>query len=55
VPFDITTFRPTDPVAAALGAKPLDAEKSLNFSLGAVARLGKASLKLQLLIAASSR
>ncbi len=44
VPFDITTFRPTDPVAAALGAKPLDAEKSLNFSLGAVARLGRASL-----------
>jgi iron complex outermembrane receptor protein len=44
IPFDITTFRPTDPVAAALGAKPLDAEKSLNTSLGAVVRLGKASL-----------
>ena len=25
VPFDITTFPATDPVAAALGAKPLDA------------------------------
>ena len=41
VPFDITTFRPTDPVAAALGAKPLDAEKSLNLSLGAVDALGQ--------------
>jgi iron complex outermembrane receptor protein len=44
VPFDITTFRPTDPVAVALGAKPLDAEKSLNLSLGGVLRVGKASL-----------
>jgi iron complex outermembrane receptor protein len=44
VPFDITTFKPTDPVAAALGAKPLDAEKSVNLSLGAVVRSGKVSL-----------
>jgi iron complex outermembrane receptor protein len=44
LPFDITTFRPTDPVAVALGAKPLDAEKSLNLSLGGVLRLGKSSL-----------
>jgi iron complex outermembrane receptor protein len=44
VPFEITTFKPSDPVAVALGAKPLDAEKSLNFSLGAVARMGQASL-----------
>jgi iron complex outermembrane receptor protein len=43
VPFEITTFKPTDPVAAALGAKPLDAEKSVNASLGAVIRSGKAS------------
>jgi iron complex outermembrane recepter protein len=41
VPFDITTFPATDPVAAALGAKPLDAEKTLNASLGAVLRLGQ--------------
>lgn len=40
LPFEITTFRPTDPVAAALGAKPLDAEKSVNMSLGAVMRFG---------------
>jgi len=40
VPFDITTFPVTDPVAQALGAKPLDAEESLNYSVGAVARLG---------------
>ncbi|MCE3264719.1 MAG: TonB-dependent receptor [Pseudoduganella sp.] len=44
VPYDITTFKPSDPAAVALGAKPLDAEKSTNFSLGAVARIGKASL-----------
>ena len=40
VPFEITTFKPNDPVAIALGAKPLDAEKSLNASLGAVMRFG---------------
>ena len=44
VPFDITTFKPTDAAARALGAQPLDAEKSTNFSLGAVARAGKASI-----------
>ncbi len=36
VPFDITTFPVSDPVAVALGAKSLDPEKSLNFSLGTV-------------------
>ncbi len=44
VPFEITTFRPSDPVAVALGAKPLDAEKSLNFSLGAVMRFGSVNM-----------
>jgi iron complex outermembrane receptor protein len=44
VPFEITTFKPTDPVAAALGAKPLKAEKSTNFSLGAVARFDPVTL-----------
>lgn len=43
IPFDITTFKPSDAAAVALGAKPLDAEKSTNFSLGAVAKAGKAS------------
>jgi iron complex outermembrane receptor protein len=38
---DITTFPVNHPVAVALGAKPLDPEKSLNFSLGAVLRLGQ--------------
>jgi iron complex outermembrane receptor protein len=38
---DVTTFPATDPVALALGSKPLDAEKSVNFSLGSVVRLGK--------------
>jgi iron complex outermembrane receptor protein len=44
VPFDLTTFKPSDPVAVALGAKPLDAEKSVNTSIGAVLRMGSASL-----------
>ena len=35
VPFDVTTFPVTDPVAIALGAQPLDAEESINYSLGA--------------------
>lgn len=40
VPFDITTFPVTDPVAIALGAKPLEAEESINYSLGAVLQMG---------------
>lgn len=44
VPFDIATLRPTDAAAVALGAKPLDAEKSVNFSLGAVLRFGDLSI-----------
>ncbi|MFZ5720125.1 MAG: TonB-dependent receptor plug domain-containing protein [Pseudomonadota bacterium] len=46
VPFDITTFPATDPVAAALGAQPLDAEESLNFAVGAVFRSGDFSLTI---------
>ncbi len=46
VPFDITTFPVSDPVAQALGAQPLDAEESENFSLGAVFQLGRASLTI---------
>ncbi len=44
VPFEITTFRPGDPAAIALGAKPLDAEKSVNLSLGAVMRFDTVSV-----------
>jgi len=40
VPFDITTFPATDPVAKALGAKPLDSEDSTNVSVGVVFQLG---------------
>ncbi|WP_426209483.1 TonB-dependent receptor plug domain-containing protein [Massilia sp. TWP1-3-3] len=46
VPFEITTFKPTDPIAVAFGAKPLEAEKSVNLSLGAVARFGSANLTI---------
>jgi iron complex outermembrane receptor protein len=44
VPFEISTFPATDPVSEALGAKPLDAETSINFSVGAVMQLGPVSL-----------
>ncbi|TRW50151.1 TonB-dependent receptor [Aliidiomarina halalkaliphila] len=44
VPFDITTFPVADPVAVALGARPLDAEESINLSLGAVMRFGNVSV-----------
>lgn len=46
VPFDITTFPVADPVAIALGATPLEAEESLNLSLGAVFEIGAATLTL---------
>lgn len=44
VPFDITTFPVSDPVAIALGAKKLDAEESVNYSIGAVMRFGDVSI-----------
>jgi iron complex outermembrane recepter protein len=44
VPFDITTFPATDPVAAALGAQPLDSEDATNISVGAVFQFDRASL-----------
>ncbi len=44
IPFDVTTFPVTDPVAVSLGAQPLDAEESLNYSIGAVVQLGDLSL-----------
>ncbi len=46
VPFDITTFPVSDPVAIALGAKPLDAEESLNYSLGFVFRLDPVTITI---------
>ena len=46
VPFEITTFRPTDRVAVALGAKPLEAEKSVNASFGAVLRFDPFSITI---------
>ncbi|MCA1714525.1 MAG: TonB-dependent receptor [Gammaproteobacteria bacterium] len=38
VPFEIRTFPVASPIAVALGAEPLKAEKSRNFGLGLVAR-----------------
>lgn len=46
IPFDITTFPAEDPVALALGSSALDAEDSLNFSLGAVINLGWGTLTI---------
>ena len=44
VPFDITTFPVDDPVARALGAVDLEAEESINFSLGAAMNFGAVTL-----------
>jgi iron complex outermembrane receptor protein len=46
IPFDITTFTVDDPVAVALGSKPLDAETSVNYAIGAVIRAGSFSLTI---------
>jgi len=46
IPFEITTFRPTDRVAVALGAKPLEAEESVNASIGAVLRFDPFSITI---------
>jgi iron complex outermembrane recepter protein len=39
-PFEVGTFPATSATAAVLGAQPLDAEKSRNYSLGTVLRFG---------------
>jgi iron complex outermembrane receptor protein len=39
-PVEVTTFPATDPVAQSLGARPLQAEESTNFSAGIVFRQG---------------
>jgi iron complex outermembrane receptor protein len=46
LPFDVTTFPATDPVAVALGSKKLDAEESLNYSIGAVFRLAQVDITI---------
>jgi iron complex outermembrane receptor protein len=46
IPYDITSFPVSDPVARALGAKDLDAEESLNYSLGAVMRFAAVTLTI---------
>jgi iron complex outermembrane recepter protein len=40
IPFEVGTFPATSPTAVVLGARPLDAEKSRNYSLGTVLRFG---------------
>ncbi len=40
VPFEVGTFPATSPTAEVLGAQPLDPEKSRNYSLGTVIRIG---------------
>src|SRR5918994_7969800 len=46
IPFDVTTFPATDPIAQALGAQELDAEDSIGFSVGAVLRLGEVDITI---------
>ncbi len=44
IPYDITSFPVSDPIARALGAQDLDAEEAVNFSLGAVMRFAAVTL-----------
>jgi iron complex outermembrane receptor protein len=44
IPFDITTFPVNSAEAIALGARDLEPEESVNFSLGAVFNIGSVSL-----------
>ncbi len=46
LPFDVTTFPATDPIAQAMGAQELDAEESIGFSVGAVLRLGEVDITI---------
>jgi iron complex outermembrane receptor protein len=44
VPVNVGLFPPTSPAAAALGAQPLDAEDTVNYTLGFTASVGDLSL-----------
>ena len=46
IPFDVTTFPATDPIALALGSQELDAEESINYSVGAVLRFGQVDITI---------
>jgi iron complex outermembrane recepter protein len=46
IPYEITSFPVSDPVARALGAKDLDAEEAVNFSLGAVMSFSAVTLTI---------
>ena len=46
IPFDTGTFPPTSPVGKALGAQPLSAEKSKNYSIGTVFHAGHLELTI---------
>ena len=46
IPYEITSFPVSDPVARALGAKDLDAEEAVNFSLGAVMNFSAVTLTI---------
>ena len=44
IPYDITSFPVSDPIARALGAQDLDAEEATNYSLGAVMNFAAVTL-----------
>ena len=46
IPFDITTFPVTNPIAQALGATDLEAEESVNYSIGAVIRIDRLNVTI---------
>jgi iron complex outermembrane receptor protein len=46
LPYDITSFPVSDPIARALGAQDLDAEEAVNYSLGAVMNFSAVTLTI---------
>jgi len=46
VPYDITSFPVSDPIARALGAQDLDAEEATNYSFGAVMNFAAVTLTI---------
>ena len=46
IPYDITSFPVSDPIARALGAQDLDAEEAVNYSFGAVMSFAAVTLTI---------
>jgi hypothetical protein len=46
MPYEITSFPVTDPVARALGAQDLDAQEAVKYAFGAVMRFADVTLTI---------